>query len=418
MPALTRTPPRPGTAQAALRHRDFRIVWAGTFTSNIGTWMQNVLLGAWGYTLTHSAGYVGLLYFAQLGPLLLLSVLGGVLADTLDRRRLLVAMQVEQLVGSVVLAVLALQRDPNLVAVALCVLAIGIGNAFSAPAMGAILPTLVPREDIPGSVSLQSVQMNLSRVIGPLLGAPLYAAFGAATVFAINAATYLFAILSLLVAKYARTAAHPVTERGMARLASGFRIAWHDRLIRRVLVTLTTFSFFSLTFVGLMPVVAARNLGIAPRSLEYGVLYAVFGFGAAMGAISVGTVLHHLRKERLVRGGLVAFAGLLVVFSLVRTPALAYPVVAVLGYAYFVVITALSTVLQSHLDHAVRGRVMALWIMGFGGTVPLGVFVGGWLVHPIGLTAVLMYGAVVALLLAWYADLRATDLRSTVTATA
>ena len=110
MPALTRTTPRPGTAQAALRHRDFRIVWAGTFTSNIGTWMQNVLLGAWGYTLTHSAGYVGLLYFAQLGPLLLLSVLGGVLADTLDRRRLLVTMQVEQLVGSVVLAVLALDR--------------------------------------------------------------------------------------------------------------------------------------------------------------------------------------------------------------------------------------------------------------------------------------------------------------------
>ena len=82
-----------------------------------------------------------------------------------------------------------------------------------------------------------------------------------------------------------------------------------------------------------------------------------------------------------------------------------------------VVITALSTVLQSHLDHAVRGRVMALWIMGFGGTVPLGVFVGGWLVHPIGLTAVLMYGAVVALLLAWYADLRAADLRSAVAAT-
>lgn len=418
MPARTRTPPRPGTAQAALRHRDFRIVWAGTFTSNIGTWMQNVLLGAWGYTLTRSAGYVGLLYFAQLGPLLLLSVLGGVLADTLDRRRLLVVMQVEQLIGSLVLAGLALQSNPNLVAIALCVLAIGIGNAFSAPAMGAILPSLVPREDIPGSVSLQSVQMNLSRVVGPLLGAPLYAAFGAALVFAINAGTYLFAIVSLLLARYARTATHPVTERGLARLASGFRIAWHDHLIRRVLVTLATFSFFSLTFVGLMPVVAATNLGIVPRSAEYGVLYAVFGFGAAMGAISVGTVLHHVRKERLVRVGLVAFAALLVGFSLVRAPALAYPVVAVLGYAYFVVITALSTVLQSHLDHAVRGRVMALWIMGFGGTVPLGVFVGGWLVHPIGVTAVLGYGAAVALLLAWYADLRTTALPSPVAATA
>lgn len=412
MPTPPRTGPRPGTAQSALRHRDFRIVWAGTFTSNIGTWMQNVLLGAYGYTLTRSAAYVGVLYFAQLGPLLLLSILGGVAADTFDRKRLLVVMQIEQLVGSLVLAGLAMADRPNLVGIALCVLAIGIGNAFSAPAMGAILPTLVPREDIPGSVSLQSVQMNLSRVVGPVLGAPLYAAFGAAVVFAVNAGTYLFAIISLLVAKYGRTATHPPTERGMARLLSGFRIARRDPLILRVLMTLTIFSFCSLTFVGLMPVVSAVNFDIKPRSAQYGILYAVFGFGAAMGAIAVGTVLHRVRKERLVRGGLVAFAVLLIGFAAVRQPALAYPAVCVLGFAYFVVITALSTVLQSHLDNAIRGRIMALWIMGFGGTVPLGVFVGGWIEQAIGVTAVLTYGAVVALLLAWYADLASAGARS------
>jgi predicted MFS family arabinose efflux permease len=278
--------------------------------------------------------------------------------------------------------------------------------------MGAILPTLVPREDIPGSVSLQSVQMNLSRVVGPVLGAPLYAAFGAAVVFAVNAATYLFAIVSLLVAKYGRTATHPPTERGLARLMSGFRIARRDPLILRVLTTLTVFSFCSLTFVGLMPVVSAVNFDIRPRSTQYGILYAVFGFGAAMGAIAVGTVLHHVRKERLVRGGLVAFAVLLVGFASVRRPGLAYPAVCVLGFAYFVVITALSTVLQSHLDNAIRGRIMALWIMGFGGTVPLGVFVGGWIEQAIGVTAVLAYGAVVALLLAWYADLARAEARS------
>jgi len=412
MSSTPRSGPRPGTAQSALRHRDFRIVWAGTFTSNIGTWMQNVLLGAYGYTLTRSAAYVGVLYFAQLGPLLLLSILGGVAADTFDRKRLLVVMQVEQLIGSLVLAGLAMADRPNLVGIALCVLAIGIGNAFSAPAMGAILPTLVPREDIPGSVSLQSVQMNLSRVVGPVLGAPLYAAFGAAVVFAVNAATYLFAIVSLLVAKYGRTATHPPTERGLARLMSGFRIARRDPLILRVLTTLTVFSFCSLTFVGLMPVVSAVNFDIRPRSTQYGILYAVFGFGAAMGAIAVGTVLHHVRKERLVRGGLVAFAVLLVGFASVRRPGLAYPAVCVLGFAYFVVITALSTVLQSHLDNAIRGRIMALWIMGFGGTVPLGVFVGGWIEQSIGVTAVLAYGAVVALLLAWYADLARAEARS------
>ncbi len=403
-----RPAPRPGTAWSALRHRDFRIVWAGTFTSNIGTWMQNVLLGAWGWELTQSATYVGILYFAQLGPLLLLSVFGGVLADVLDRRRLLVIAQLEQLIGSLVLAGLAMSENPTLAGIALCVLAIGIGNAFAAPSMGAIMPTLVPREDIPGSVSLQSVQMNLSRVIGPAIGAPLYAVFGAAPVFAINAVTYLFAIVSLMVAKFPRLSPHPPTERGLARLSSGFRIAWNDPLIKRILITLTIFSFFSLTFVGLMPAIAAQNFGIRPKSTAYGALYAVFGFGAAMGAISVGTILHGRSKERIVRFGLIAFAVLLAIFACIRTPFWAFPAVCILGFAYFAVITALSTVLQSHLDNAVRGRVMALWIMAFGGTVPIGVLFGGWIENLIGITAVMLYGAVVALSLAYYSDLANT----------
>src|SRR5450432_875575 len=113
-----------GTARAALRHRDFRIYWSGVFASNIGTWMQNVLLGAYGFVLTHSAGYVGLLAFAQLGPLLFLSTVSGVLADTLDRRRLLVSAQLVQLALALVLAGLALRHHPSPVAIFFCVLAI------------------------------------------------------------------------------------------------------------------------------------------------------------------------------------------------------------------------------------------------------------------------------------------------------
>lgn len=417
--SASRSAPRPGTAWSALRHKNFRIVWAGTFASNIGTWMQNILLGAWGWELTHSATYVGILYFAQLGPLLLLSVFGGVLADVLDRRRLLVFTQIEQLVGSLVLAWLALSDHPPLAGIALCVLAIGIGNAIAAPSMGAITPTLVPPEDIPGSVSLQSVQMNLSRVIGPAIGAPLYAVFGAAPVFAINAATYLFSIVSLMVAKFPRLSPHPPSERGLARLSSGFRIAWNDPLVKRILITLTIFSFFSLTFVGLMPAIAAQNFGIRPKSTSYGALYAVFGLGAAMGAISVGTILHGRSKERIVRVGLIAFAVLLALFASIRTPVWAFPAVGVLGFAYFAVITSLSTVLQSHIDNAVRGRVLALWIMAFGGTVPIGVLFGGWIERLIGITAVMLYGACVALFLSFYAGLekaRTQNLNSNLTA--
>ena len=395
-----------GTAQAALAHRDFRRVWSGTFASNIGTWMQNVLLGAYAYTLTKSEAYVGLIFFAQLGPLLLLSNVGGVLADVVDRRLLLLWAQVQQLVFSLVLAgVVATSDDPSRGLLFACVLVIGIGNALGAPALSAILPTLVPKPDLPGAVSLQSVQMNLSRVIGPVIGAVLYTNVGVSIVFVINAGTYLFAIITLLSVHYPHRPAARSTEGVMRRLSEGFRIARADPLVRRVLITLFSMSLFSLVFVGQMPTVANENFGIAPRSTAYGALYAIFGLGAALGAVSVGTWFASIAKERLVRPAFLAFAALLAAFALTRTAWLAFVLAPVLGYAYFVVITSLSTVLQSHIADEVRGRVIALWIMGFGGTVPVGVLIGGVVAHATSITLVLLIGAAAAVVLAAYADL-------------
>lgn len=394
-----------GTAQAALRHRSFRIVWSGMFASNIGTWMQNVLLGAYGFTLTHSETYVAILFFAQLGPLLVLSNVGGVLADVFDRRRLLLVCQLQQLVFSIVLAGIATASHPDETLIVLCVLVIGVGNALGAPALNSIIPTLVPKPDLAGAVALQSAQMNLARVVGPAIGAAVYAAAGAAPVFGINAATYLFAIVALLVVQYPRHPASPPGQRVMSRLVEGFRVARRDPLIRRVLVTLVLLSFFSLAFVGLMPVIAANNLGIKPRSVEYGAFYAVFGLGAAIGAISVGTWFAGFAKARLVRPALVAFGLVLAAFALVRSPGGAFVVAPILGYAYFVVVTSLSTVLQEHVDDAVRGRVMALWIMGFGGTVPVGVLAAGTLASGTSITFVLLIGAVAAVALGGYANL-------------
>ena len=398
---------RRGTAQAALRNRDFRIFWGGTFASNIGTWMQNVLLGAFGYELTGSAVFVGILFFAQLGPLLFMSTVGGVLADVVDRRKLLIITQLEQLVLSIVLAALAASGDPSRVALVACVFAIGVGNSLSAPAIAAILPTLVPRADLPGAVSLQSVQMNLSRVIGPAIGAVIYSRTGAAPVFAINAGTYLFAVAGVILARYQPYAPGEVEERGLARLLSGFRLAWRTPLIRRILTTLVLFSFFSLTFVGLMPAIAADNFGIRPRSIEYGLLYAAFGLGAATGAISVGTLFAGRSKAPIPRLGLIVFAGLLTAFALLRTDAPAYPIGFVLGFFYFLVITSLATVLQENVDDGIRGRIMALWIMGFGGIVPVGVLIGGFVASYTSVTLVMLIGAAAALLLAPYAKLDA-----------
>ena len=393
-----------GTARAALRHRDFRIVWTGIFLSSIGTWMQNVLLGAYGWELTHSASFVGTLYVAQLGPLLLLSTVGGLIADVVDRRRFLVTMQLLQLTGSLGLAALVATDRPSQLGLVACVFTIGICNALGAPGQGAVIPSLVPREDLAGAIALNSAQMNLSRVVGPAIGAALYTRAGASAVFAVNAGTYLFAVAGLLLARYPRRVGAVVAERGFSRLASGFRIARADPLISRVLLTLVSFSLFSLAFVGLMPVIAADNFGIRPRSVAYGLFYAGFGFGAALGAVSVGTLFAHRDKARLLRPGFAAFAVLLAGFSLARSGIVAYPLVVAVGYAYFLVITSLSTVLQQHLTEDVRGRVMALWIMAFGGTVPVGVWVGGRVVGVTSITAVVLGGALWAGILSVLAD--------------
>jgi MFS family permease len=389
-----------------LRHRDFRIIYLCTFASNIGTWMQNVVLGAFAYKLTGNGAFVSLLYFCQLGPLLFLSMWGGVLADAVDRRRLLVSAQVAQGLLSLGLAFAAFAPDPPLTVITVLVLAVGIANALGAPGMSAVLPTLVPREDLTGAVALTSIQMNLSRVIGPAIGGVLYATLGsegAAWVFAINAATYGFAVVGLLWAVYPRRTTTEIAEEGLRKVLSGVRIARRDPYIAQLLMTLASFSFFSVTFVGIMPQIAQNSLGIDPKSWQYGALYAVFGTGAALGATSVGTLLAEREKIELLRPGFVVFAALLTVFALLSSPAAAYGVVAVLGAAYFHVITCLSTALQQHLDDDERGRVMALWIMGFGGTVPLGVLAAGpFTDHNV--RSVMLVGVAWALVLAVWSD--------------
>jgi predicted MFS family arabinose efflux permease len=265
--------------------------------------------------------------------------------------------------------------------------------------MSAIMPSLVPREDLSGAVALASVQMNLSRVIGPPIAALIYSQWGASPVFVINALTYLAAVYSLLAARYPRRVDTSISERGFARLMSGFRVALADRLVTRVLFVVFTFSFVSLNFISFMSVVAAEHYGISPKSTSYGMLYASFGLGAAIGAVSVGSVFAARSKSVLVRPGLVAFAALLALFGLLRVGAASFPVAFALGYAYFVVITSLSTVLQEHIAEAVRGRVTALWIMGFGGSVGVGALAWGPFAHR-SIGALLVLGAVWAVVLA------------------
>ena len=389
---------RPGTARSALRSRDFRVLWIATLSSNVGTWMQNVALGAFAYQLSHSAGFVALTGFAQLGPLLLLATVGGMLADAVDRRRLLMATNLVQLVFSAVLAVVAAVPHPSRTLLLLVVLAIGVANALSGPPLASMLPNLVPRADLPGAIALQSVQMNLSRVVGPAIGGVLLPSIHASGVFGLNAATYLFAVAGAFAIR--PVARGRSAERGLRRLLGGFAVARRDPLVRSVLMLIASISFFCLPFIGLMPVIAAENLGMSVTGFAYGMLYACFGLGAACGAIAVGSVLVGYRRDRVIAVCLGLFSLTLLTFGLLRTTDPAYPIVFLVGLFYFATVTTLSTRLQEHLHDEVRGRVMALYMMGFGGTIPIGLLVAGPIATRTSITTVVVAGAVVAMLLA------------------
>lgn len=396
-------PLRPGTARAALRYPVFRRVFVGAFLSNIGSWMQNVILGAMAYDLTHSPTFVGVLLFAQLGPLMLFSLVGGYLADVIDRRRLLIWVSVAQGLLSVALAWVARVDDPSRVGLVGITFLIGVGQAIFGPTYSALLPVLVGREDLSGAISLNSAQMNGSRVLGPVIASAFYASTGASVVFLVNAASYLLVIWSLLTVELPPPVIDHSGPQGIRRLAAGFEAAKQDLVVGRSLVIVFLFSLLSLPFIGQLPTLADRNLDIGARSHEYGYLYACFGMGALIGALSIGTVLAGQSQAKVTRAGLVLFAGFLAVFSFVRSAGVAYVVILLVGVAYFAVITALSTVLQERLDDQNRGRVMALWIMGFGGTVPIGNLIAGPIIEWTSVTAVVFAGAVIALALAAYA---------------
>ncbi len=333
-------------------------------------------------------------------------MVGGLVADRVNRKRFLIVVSLEQMLFSAALAWVVTKPSPSHALLVAMVVMVGVGSALFAPAYSAILPSMVGSEDLPGAISLNSAQMNGSRVIGPIIGGIAYHFVGPAWVFAGNALTYLFVVAALLWVTLPTVSQRTHHASRWRELTAGITLAREDRVVGRCLVTVFLFSLLALGFIGQMPVVAARNLGISPNSADYGFLYACFGMGALLGAISIGTLLSGRSKPMLVRIFLVCYSVALTAFSLLRSALPAYFIIVFVGFFYFAFITSLNTVLQSDLDDALRGRVMALWIMGFGGTVALGNLLLGPVVEVLGITEVLLFGAAVALALAWYADVR------------
>lgn len=397
----------PGTIGSALSSTAFRRVFAGTFASNVGTWMQNISLIALAYTLTRNAWFTGVITFAQLGPTLLISPFGGAIADRVNRRKIIVSMSAVQMSMSALLAVVALADRPNRVLLVVVVATIGVASAINGPTVNALLPELVPRPDLQPAIALNSVSMNSSRVIGPLLGGAVGSLFGPSAVFAINGLTYMFVIWAVVTVDVDFSPKATSRTGPLHQLIEGMTAARRNTVIARVLITIAVYSFFSLIFIYQMPLLAERHLGLS--GWRFNLLFASFALGAASGALAMGSVLSRFERARMTRMALISFSVTLAIFGTTSSRPVAFVTGFLSGAAYFVVVTALSTTIQIAVDDEVRGRVMGLWMMAWAGLVPLGGLIAGPIIDMIDISAVLLFGAFVSLVLGLVMDLSEPD---------
>lgn len=360
--------------------------------------MQQAALGVLAWKLTESPAFLGLVVFAQLGPMALLSLLGGTLADAMDRRKLLLATQTWQMVWSFVLAALVVDGHISRSLLLAVVFVIGLGQGIFAPVFTSVIPTLVGKDNLQAAVALNSMQVNGSRVLGPAIGGYLVSVMGFSTVFALNAASYLIVIWALWVTSIPATRATQAATLS-DRVFGGFKIAARAPQVGRPILMMTLFSFFCLPFIAQLPAIAELNLGIDSESQAYGWFYACFGLGALLGTTLVGTVLLRAKRQMVVRVTLAAFAAALATLAFTTQPTMGYAVIFAVGLFYFVLPTTLATLWQEHITDSVRGRVSALWTLSFGGTIPFANVIAGPLVEATSLQAVLVGGACAALVI-------------------
>ncbi len=397
------------SVRAVLAIREFRTLWLSTLGSLVGTWMQNVTLAAFVYATTGDTVLTSLVAFCNLAPQLLFPTIGGVLADLFDRRRLLFWLSLEQLAGSAALAWIVHSPHYSRPALFACVIAVGIGAAIESPLLLAVTPSLVPKEQLHGAVSLSSVSLNISRVIGPAIGAAIYATAGAWWVFALNAATYLIVIVGITRVHFPtieRRHGEPLRE----RLFGGVRHVRNDPVVARAMATVALFAMFCGSYMVQFPAIAQADWGVSSNSAVYGLMHATFGVGAIVGSLSIGTFLAGHQIEKVLRLSLIGFGIVLAVFITVDSPWLAFPIGFVQGFFHFTVVTSVSAIFQARLTHSIRGRVSGLWVMCLIGPVPVGGMFAGWLISHSTVNTIIYSNCVIALLLAWYADLRTRNL--------
>jgi MFS family permease len=388
IPPLQRWPP------PALAIRTFRWYWIAQWPTLLGTWMQVVALGFLVYDLTHSSTAVAAVAAADGLPAVLLSLGGGLLADRLPRRRILLFTQSVLGVSSGALAVLALTGHAGFWSIIAVAVVYGSADALDLPTRQAMVADLVDRDLIVNAVALSSTAMSATRIIGPSLAGLLIATAGPGACFAVLSVAYIAPLAVLLtVIPDVRPLPRPAGATAMGELFEGVRAVRHEPLVRGIVIVCAVLAFLGVSYMPYLPILARTQLHGGPAVL--GLLYSIGGIGGVVGGIVIAAIGNTAGRRRLLIAGGAMYAVSL--FVVAHSAVLPLTLVALVGisFAFLAMNTSMTTLLQTESDPRLRGRLLGIYAMLFAGLQPLGTVLYAVLKPVVGLFNAIGVGAVI-----------------------
>jgi MFS family permease len=397
---------------APLRNALFRNLWIATIVSNLGTWMQDVGAGWLMTSLSSSPTLVALVEGADSFAVMLLAMPAGAIADIVDRRRLLLFVNVYLLVVAAVLAALTFLGLTTAWGLIGFIFVLGIGAAVVMPAWAAIVPELVPPQELASAVALNSVGINASRAVGPAIAGLLVAAVGPWLVFALNALSYVGVLAVLLHWRRERRKSALPAERFVSAVRVGMRFVLHASELKAVLVRSLAFFVFASATWSLFPLIVRKELERGPEI--YGLLLTCIGVGAVGGAMFLPRLRERCSRDAAVAGASVLYALAALALAYVRHVPLLCVAMLATGVAWIAILSALQVAAQTSIPPWVRARGLAAWVVVFMGGMALGSVLWGVIATHIGIAGALTtaaVGMVVAVALTWRVTLGAHEVR-------
>ena len=383
----------------AFQYRDFRLMWIGACTSSIGTWMQIVAQGWLIYRLSHSAFYLSLDAFLGGIPILLFSLIGGVVADRVERHRILLVSQYVQMASATILTILVLTGVVHVWHILCLSFVSGVAQAFGGPAYQALIPTLVSKEDMPNAIALNSIQFNLAVTVGPALAGQTLARFGEKACFGLNALSFLAPIISLSIIT-TRFMPKKTTESMLVSLKQGIQYVRRQGSMEALIVLAFCMTGLSSPMRTYIPVFVKDIFHRGPET--YGNLLSLMGIGSICGSLTIAGVGHVGKKGRVALGALVCLGVGILGFSLSRRIPVSGAFLLLAGASMMAAFAMVSSLVQLNTTDEMRGRVMSVYNVAFRGGMPLGNLVSGWLVPLVTAPVVLTLNGSLLILVALY----------------